>query len=127
MPPGTQQSLLVRAVYFVLVGWWLTGLWISVAWFLNLTIVGLPVGIKMVNKVPKVLTLKEPASHDGNPLAGGGQRSIVVRGAYFVLVGWWASLLWMVAAYVVSLTVIGLPIAIKMYNLLPAVTSLYRY
>lgn len=127
MSSRTEQSLLVRAAYFVLVGWWLTGLWIAVAWFLNLTIVGLPLGIKMVNKVPKVLTLKEPDTYDGNPLAGGSQRSLLVRGVYFVLVGWWASFLWMFVAYLASLTVIGLPIGIKMYNMLPAVTSLYRY
>ncbi len=39
-----QRSLLVRAVWFLLVGWWVTGIWLSVAWFLNVTTVGLPFG-----------------------------------------------------------------------------------
>jgi uncharacterized membrane protein YccF (DUF307 family) len=119
-------SLIVRAVYFVLVGWWVTGIWLGVAWFLNLSIIGLPLGIKMVNKTPKVLTLKE-GSQDIDVVGGSSQPSIVVRGIYFVFVGWWLSFLWMTAAYVVSLTVVGLPVGIKMYNYLPKVTSLYDY
>ena len=53
-----QRSLLAQAVWFLLVGWWVTGIWLSAAWFLNVTLIGLPLGIKMINKVPLVLTLK---------------------------------------------------------------------
>lgn len=125
-------SLVVRAIWFVCVGWWLAGTLLGVAWFLNLTIVGLPVGIKLINKVPKALSLKEFDTGDGDEFAmgsggsGGDSPGLLVRGAYFVLVGWWLSFLWMGAAYVVSLSIVGLPIGIKMYNKLPYVVSLYN-
>ncbi|MFC7018450.1 MULTISPECIES: YccF domain-containing protein [Haloarcula] len=121
-----QPSLLVRAVWFVFVGWWATGLWLSVAWLLNVTIVGIPLGIKMINRVPFVLTLKRR-----DPLVvksgRGAQHSLPVRAVWFLLVGWWASGVWLGVAYGLSLTVVGLPLAIWMYNKLPYIVSLYAY
>lgn len=123
------RSLVVRAVWYLFIGWWATGLWLSVAWFLNVTIVGLPLGLKMISMVPKVLSLKEPKEPEEFMVEGKENKSpnFFVRGAYFLLVGWWASLVWMGLGYVVSLTVIGIPIAIKMYNKLPYITSLKKY
>lgn len=124
-------SLIIRAIWFVCVGWWLTGILIGVAWFLNLTIVGLPVGIKLINKVPKALSLKEydtsdDADFDMRRGSSGGSPNLLVRGVYFVLVGWWLSFIWMGLAYLVTLSVVGLPVGIKMYNKLPYVVSLYN-
>ena len=51
----------------------------------------------------------------------------VSGGAWFVLVGWWASGVWMGLAWLLSLTVIGLPIALLMFNRTPFIASLYRY
>ena len=130
------RSILVRAVWFLLVGWWATGLWLTVAWLLNLTIIGLPLGLKMINYVPAVLSLKERntemsiAENEGNTLAvesNKEQRSLLIRGVWFLLVGWWASGIWMGIAYLLSLSIIGLPLAVVMFNKLPAVVSLYRY
>ncbi|SDW80148.1 Uncharacterized membrane protein YccF, DUF307 family [Haloarcula vallismortis] len=121
-----QRSLLVRAVWFLLVGWWVTGIWLSVAWFLNVTIIGLPLGIKMINRVPLVLTLKR-RDQLVTESAGGSQHSLLVRGVWFVFVGWWASGVWTGVAYALSVTIVGLPLAIWMYNKLPFVVSLYQY
>ncbi|SNZ16215.1 Uncharacterized membrane protein YccF, DUF307 family [Natronoarchaeum philippinense] len=121
-----QRSLPVRALWFVLVGWWLTPIVINVAWLCNVTIILLPVGIKLINLVPTVLTLKEPRSLS-EPDSARGQRSLVVRAIWFVLVGWWASLLWANVAALLSVTIIGLPVAYWMFNRLPFVTSLYRF
>lgn len=125
-------SLLVRAIWFVFVGWWITGFLLSVAWFLNLTIIGLPIGIKMINYAPYALTLKEMQNYDDVEVtemggSSGTSPNIVLRGVYFVLVGWWASGLLMAIAYLISLTVIGLPIGIKLFNFLPYVTSLKKF
>lgn len=128
------RSVAVRAVWFVFVGWWATGLWLTVAWVLNLSIIGLPIGIKMINVVPKVLTLKDPEDDivvdaDGNVIGSAkkDQHSLAARAAWFVFVGWWASGIWMGIAYLLSLTILGLPVAIIMYNKLPFVVSLYKY
>lgn len=117
-------SLLVRAVWFVLVGWWLTGVWLSVAWFLTVTIVGIPFGIWMLSRVPKVLTLK---ARTADVAAGGGSPNVLIRAVYFLLVGWWLSGIWTAIAYAFALTIVGLPVAIVMFNYLPTVVSLYDY
>jgi len=56
---GTQQmNFLVRAVYFVFVGWWAGYLWANLAYLLCLFIVTLPVGLIMFNRLPMILTLR---------------------------------------------------------------------
>lgn len=131
--PG--MSLLLRILYFIFFGWWATGVWINVAWFLNATIIGLPLGVWMLNRVPQVLTLR-PTRHV-IVTYGHGERVEVrvtalpqhpwpIRLIYFVLIGWWLSFLWSNLAWIISVTVIGLPLGIWMFNRLPALTTLMR-
>ncbi len=130
-------SIAVRAAYFLLIGWWASGIWLSVAWFLVVTIIGMPIGIKMINLVPKIVSLKErriettlteSASGDVTITESGSeQHSLVVRAVYFLLVGWWLSGVWMSLAWVASVTIVGLPVAVWMYDRLPYVVSLYKY
>jgi uncharacterized membrane protein YccF (DUF307 family) len=122
-----QRPLLVRALWFVVVGWWATPLVVNVAWLLNATVVLLPLGIKLINLVPTVLTLREPRSVVDPDAPGGGQRSLPVRAVYFVLVGWWLSWLWANVAAFFAVTIVGLPVAVWLFNRLPFVTSLYRF
>ncbi|WP_338740071.1 YccF domain-containing protein [Haloplanus salilacus] len=121
-----QRSLLSRALWFVAVGWWATPVVVNAAWFLSATVVGAPLGVKLVNLLPTVLTLREPASMT-DPSSARGQRSLALRALYFVLVGWWLGWLWANAASFLAVTVIGLPLAIPMFDRLPYVTSLYRF
>lgn len=128
--PG--MPLLLRVLYFFLFGWYATGVWINVAWFLNATIVGLPLGLWMLHRVPQVLTLQPVRQVVAGTGSGGAttnslpQRSWLGRALYFVLIGWWLSLLWSNAAWAISLTIIGLPVAIWMFNRLPGITTLMR-
>jgi uncharacterized membrane protein YccF (DUF307 family) len=122
----TQRSLLTRALWFVAVGWWATPVVVNAAWFLCATVVGAPIGVKLINLVPTTLTLKEPRSL-GDPTAARGQRSFAVRALYFVFVGWWLGWLWANVASVLAVSVVGLPLAIPMFDRLPYVTSLYRF
>lgn len=130
----SSPPLLVRAFWFVFVGWWLTGLLLGLAWLLSLTIIGIPFAIVLINRIPKALTLKErhvtefEVSEDGTVVESEAEQyGLLVRAAYFLLIGWWASGIWMSVAYTFALTVIGLPVAIWMFNQLPFVVSLYRY
>jgi uncharacterized membrane protein YccF (DUF307 family) len=52
-----QTSTLGRLVYFGLVGWWLSGLWMLASYALVLSLVGMPIGIAMVNRLPFVFSL----------------------------------------------------------------------
>jgi uncharacterized membrane protein YccF (DUF307 family) len=127
--------LLLRILYFFFFGWWATGVWINVAWFLNIIIIGLPLGLWMLNRVPQVLTLRPTKPVLVAHQRGGQvefraeslpQPPLPLRVLYFALVGWWLSWLWSNAAWVISATVIGLPLGIWMFNRLPALTTLMR-
>lgn len=59
-PPAVDEGFpfLVRAVWFVLVGWWLSAIWIKIAFILAATFILSPFGFWMINRVPAVLTLE---------------------------------------------------------------------
>lgn len=109
-----QRPLLVRVLWFVFVGWWLTPIVVNVAWALNVTVILIPLGIKLVNLVPTALTLSEPRSLS-EPESARGQPSLLVRAVYFVLVGWWLSFAWANVATFFALTIVGLPVAFWMF------------
>jgi len=130
-------GLLVRFVWWLFVGWWASGIAVGVAWFALATIIGIPLGIWIINRLPSILTLRPRTrtwvigqDAEGRRVvsaAGRPQVAWYVRGVWFVLVGWWASALWMCLAWFVQLTVVGIPIALLMFNRTPFVASLYRY
>lgn len=134
---SSDPPLLLRALYFLFVGTWLGILWIVLAWLLIASIVGLPLGLMMLNRLPQVMTLKSPrsdlrvsAQHGAVVLRHGpvAQRPFLIRAPYFLLVGWWASLVWLILAYVLILGTagLGLPLAFWMVNRVPAITTLAR-
>ena len=53
-----QRPFLIRAVYFLLIGWWLSFWWVIVAWLATGTVVLIPLGIWMMNRIPAVTTLQ---------------------------------------------------------------------
>lgn len=129
-------GLLVRAVWFVVIGWWATGVISAIAWACLASLILLPVGIWLINRIPTVLTLR-PRTRDVWVASGPGGSSVVcapirqtswpVRGLWFILVGWWASALVMAVGYALVLLVITLPLGVMLYNRVPFVASLYRY
>lgn len=123
-------NILLRAAWFLLVGWWLTPVVLFVAWLLHVPVVTIPLGVKFVNQVPRVLSLKSPEEVDGLRDPDAEPRSqypLLVRAVWFVFVGSWLSLAWVVVASLFAVTVVGLPVAVWLLNRLPFVLSLYRY
>lgn len=127
-----ELPFLIRAVWFFLVGWHMTLVWVGVAWIVNLTIIGLPLGVWMIERVPQLLTLKSTGGSYNYQKDGGvvyrsqPQLFFLFRILYFIVFGWWVSLLWAIVAYLLCLSVIGLPFGVIMLNQLPFVTSLHR-
>jgi uncharacterized membrane protein YccF (DUF307 family) len=130
-------GLPIRALWFVFVGWWLTGMVVSVAWLALITIIGLPLGIWLINRIPTVLTLRPRTSHvyawtDGygrvqTSTAALDQPPWWIRGLWFVLAGWWLSGLVMLLGYALVIPIVTIPLAIMVFNRVPFVASLYRY
>jgi uncharacterized membrane protein YccF (DUF307 family) len=124
-------NIVIRILWFLFVGFWLGGLVSLFAWLLLLTIIGLPLGLYLINRLPTVMTLRPQEQHwhvdaAGNLRHGETQRPFWLRAVYFLLIGWWMSAAWMAAAYGAVLIVIGLPLAFWMYGRVGAVTTLYR-
>lgn len=129
-------GLLVRAVWFIFVGWWLTGIMSVIAWLAMVTIIGLPLGIYLINRIPTFLTLRPRTSTisatvvDGRVLVEHSklpQQPWYVRLIWFLLVGWWASAIVMFAGWILVVLVVTLPFGLMLYNRVPFVASLYRY
>lgn len=125
----SRPGCLLQILWFVFIGWWLGVLWVIVAWALCLTIIGSPLGAAMLNSVPQVIALRGrrlvQVSPDGR-VGDMPQINFFIRAMYFVLVGWWLSALWMVVAYTLCLTIIGLPIGFWMFDLVPTLVTLKR-
>jgi len=132
----TRIPFLLRVLWFIFVGWHVTLYWIIAAWVLNVSIIGLPLGLWMLNRVPQVLTLKPAGGYsvadvrDGKVVSvryeGVRQRFWPWRLIYFLVIGWWFSLGWSLVAWALCACIIGLPFGILMLNRLPAVTTLHR-
>lgn len=54
------------------------------------------------------------------------QRNFWWRTVYFILVGWWFSLIWLELAWLAGLTLILLPLSFWMFTASAAVTTLRR-
>ncbi len=130
------HGCLVTLLWFVFIGSWLSGLWIAIAWLMVALIITMPIGLMMINKVPLIATLKEP-TQEYNVVTQGlatriqqgslAQSPFILRMLYFLFIGWWFSAIWLLIAWLASVTLIGLPLAIWMYNRVPAITTLKKY
>ena len=127
---------LLQLLWFFFIGIWLGQIWMIAAWILMLTIIGIPLGVSMLNMLPKVFALREPTRRvrvyrtaDGSlseEPVGKPQINILLRALYFLLIGWWFSAIWMEAAYLLTTTIIFLPVGFWMFDRVPAIVSLHR-
>jgi uncharacterized membrane protein YccF (DUF307 family) len=136
-PADNQFSFILRVLWFFLVGWHVTLWWILASWLLNVTIIGMPLGVWMLNRVPLVLTLRVPRGYNVSEsraddevewrYEGVRQHGWLLRLAYFILIGWWLSLVWSIVAWLLCVIIVGLPLGVWMFNRLPEITTLMRH
>jgi uncharacterized membrane protein YccF (DUF307 family) len=53
-----QYPFILRALYFIIIGWWWSFIWLLVAYLFCATIILLPLGLLMFRQAPFMTTLK---------------------------------------------------------------------
>ena len=123
-----------RALYFIVAGLWLGLLWTIAAWLLMVSLVGLPLGLLMLERLPAMMTLAPRRAQTRLTVRNGvlyvdgpaRQRRLLARALYFLLIGWWASAVWLIVAWLLCAVVLGLPLAHWMFRRAPTVATLQR-
>jgi uncharacterized membrane protein YccF (DUF307 family) len=127
---------LIQLLWFFFFGVWLGQVWMAVAWLLMITVIGLPVGISMVNVLPKIIALRAPVRHWKIYICGPcdtekqeikvPQLNFYLRAYYSLFIGLWLCAVSMEAAFWLCASVIGLPIGFWVFDWIPAILSLHR-
>lgn len=123
---------LVQLLWTLFVGLWLGQIWAAVGWVLVITIIGMPLGITMLNMLPQIVSLRKREEYVVT--YGEGKRTerkapqvnIMLRALYFLFVGWWLSALWIEATFALMASFIGMPLGIWMLDRIPRIVSLKR-
>jgi len=134
----SNPGCLGRFLWFLFIGIPIGLPWTIIAWVFMITIVGLPVGLWMINLLPQITTLRFKRTETIIRNQGGQtmvstraiqQYSFLGRALYFILIGFWFSLLWLILAWVFALVTLGfgLPLAFWMFDQAAAVTTLARH
>ena len=130
-----EPNIFLRAAWFLLIGWWMSWWTITAAALLQLTIIGIPVAIWVTNRVPQVATLKSSRKLQVAETQSGvtvvsysdrQQRKWWIRAIYYVLVGWWATVLWLYVAWLAIIPIITLPISFWMFGQTGKIQTLRR-
>jgi uncharacterized membrane protein YccF (DUF307 family) len=132
----TGPSLPIRAVWFIFVGWWLSGLMMIIGWLAGIVVIGLPLTIYLVNRLPTFLTLRprrnlmiavtDASGQVRYQRLATEQYSLVVRAIYFILIGWWLSGIVMAVGWFLCATLILFPVGIMIINRVPFIYPLHR-
>lgn len=123
----SQAGCLVQVLWFSVVGWWAGSLVIGLAYICLLLVITIPLGIGLLNQVPYVMALRRPTKM----LISGQevkvpQRNFLLRTIWFLLIGFWFTAIWLSLAYLLCLTILGMPAGFWMFDRTPAVLTLRR-
>jgi uncharacterized membrane protein YccF (DUF307 family) len=128
-------GLVLRAIWFIFVGWWATGILLAIAYVFSLTIILLPIAFVLFNVVPTVLTLRPRRTHITTEMRDGvmhishdnvPQRQFVIRALWFLLVGWWLSAFCILLGYLMCISIVLLPVGLMVLNRIPEAMTLRR-
>jgi uncharacterized membrane protein YccF (DUF307 family) len=123
--PRGEPSFLIRAVWFIFIGWWLSAIAITVAYFLCAIIIGIPLAFMLFNQLPAILTLRQRSTDFAG--ARPEQLPLWIRAVWFVFVGWWLGAIYLSVAWFLCVIIITLPIGLWLMNRVGAVMTLLRY
>jgi uncharacterized membrane protein YccF (DUF307 family) len=132
--PPPAPPLALRAAWYVVAGVVCTLFWIIAAWVMLISVVGRTVASRMLERAPTILTLhlagpQPPAWMTAPvpyrpPYSAPMPPTSLPRVLYFLFIGWWASLIWLIFGYLAILSVVAIPLAYKMFEAAPKVAYL---
>jgi uncharacterized membrane protein YccF (DUF307 family) len=122
----SQPGCLTQLLWFIFVGWWLGAFAILVAYAFFITILGIPIGVWILNKIPYIMALRQTVPVLQFPGITTKQINWFLRAMWFMAIGWWAAALWMWGAYSLSMTLLLMPIGFWMFDRAPMVLTLRR-
>jgi len=127
--------LIIRIIWFFLIGWWLSGIFIVAGYLFTVTIVGMPIGFWFLNRVPQAQTLRT-RSNDllltryeyGSVVTETSRQQVpwVIRAVWFPF-GLILGAIWLAIAWALGAAIITLPISVWMINRAPEVITLQRF
>ncbi|MGY1806826.1 YccF domain-containing protein [Blastococcus sp. SYSU D00669] len=106
--------LILNVVWFVLTGWWLALAYLLAGLLACLLIVTIPFGIACFRLAGYAAI---PFGRTTVPAPGAGIASAIGNLLWFVLVGWWLSLLHVLAGIAYCVTIIGIPFGVALFKL----------
>jgi uncharacterized membrane protein YccF (DUF307 family) len=122
----SQPGCLVQFLFFIFIGWWLGALAVSIAYLLFLTIIGIPLGVMIINKIPYLMALRNTEPIISIAGKKTQQINIFIRIIWFLLLGWELTAIWLTVAYLFCDTIIGMPIGFWMFDKAPALLTLHK-
>ena len=130
-----QVPFILRALWFVFVGWWLSAVFIVLGYVFMVLLITAPLGFWFLNRVPQAQTLRL-RSHDLIITEREGatyvtemtqsQHPWYLRLLYLP-VGLVLGLVWLWLAWLISLPVITLPVSVYMIDRAPGIITLQRH
>lgn len=122
-----RHGCLVQILWFLFIGWWLGSFAVGVAYVMFVFIITIPIGIAIINNIPKIMALREPdrLMTIYGPVSV-PQHNILVRALWFIFVGWWLAGVALSIGYALCMTIIFMPLGFWIFDAVPALLTLRR-
>jgi uncharacterized membrane protein YccF (DUF307 family) len=110
------MSLLLNLLWIIFGGLWMALAWIVAAILMAITIIGLPwtraaFNIALYTLLPFGQRAVSRAEYTGRQDLGTGPLGVIGNLIWLVIAGWWLTLLHLMTAVLLAVTIIGLPFA----------------
>ncbi len=107
----SSYRLALSILWVIVFGWWIGFLSILLIWLLHLSLLGLPLGIWLANRLSNVFFLTSRPAQATIPYPWGNLTlRPPLRAIYYLFIGSWLGLLWMLLAWFFAAAFVILPL-----------------
>jgi len=112
--------IVLNVIWLIFAGIWLTIAWLIAGLLLCVTIIGIPFGIQAFKIAGYVIW---PFGRAVVIDADAGAASCIGNVLWLILAGWWLALLCVVFGALLCVTIIGIPLGVGVFKLIPIVIA----